>query len=214
MPYQQIPLCDHVLGEVKHVVRDVIDPYLSEFRFLLTVQRPDQGPEGSLRRLLVALLLAATDGAAQLLHPNPPKRELGEGERFKGFLKSNFPWELDKPDGLTIEEACDFLWDEVRCATLHRFGLRSQPRLRMKFGRRHSLSDADVTRLETELSQRPSSVSLRRNQQRTVLWIEPFYWSLRHAIARAVSTREKADSACAWIRSGAWDRTKKRSAEQ
>ncbi len=45
MPYQPIRLGEHVTGEAGAVVRQVIDPYLSEFRFLLTVQHSEQGPK-------------------------------------------------------------------------------------------------------------------------------------------------------------------------
>jgi len=207
VPYQKIPLDDHVSGAVKDVVRRVIDPYLYEFRFLLTVQHPDQGPKGSLQRLLAALLLSATDGAAQLLHPG----RMRDGERFKGFVKACFPWEIDKPDGLTVDEACDFLWEEVRCAMLHRFGMRSRPLLATKLGRKFVLDEEDLSALETSVSERPYTLtSVRRNKERTVLWIEPFYWALRIAIPRAISTPEKADAVCAWIKSGDWDRTRKK----
>jgi hypothetical protein len=207
LPYQNIPLGDHVRGAVKYVVREVIDPYLYEFRFLLTVQHPEQGPKGSLQRLLAALLLAATDGAAQLLHPG----EMKDGDRFRSFVKTYFPWEEDKPDGLSVDEACEFLWEEVRCAMLHRFGMRTRPLLATKLGRCFVLDDARVTAIEASLTERPySETSVCRNAERTVLWIEPFYWALRIAIPRSISTKEKADAVCAWIESGDWDRTRKR----
>jgi hypothetical protein len=119
MPYQPIPLDEDVTGEARAVVRQVIDPYISEFRFLLTVQQPEQGPKGSLQRVLVAPLLAATDGAAQMLHPG----SMQIGERFKAFMKANFPWDLDPPDGLSVDEACEFVWHDARCNLLHRFGM-------------------------------------------------------------------------------------------
>ena len=208
MPYQEIPLGDHVHGAVKDVVRNSIDRYLREFRFLLTVHHPEQGPQGSLQQLLAVLLLAATDGSAQLLYPG---KGMPNGKRFKGFLKAYFPWEMDTPDGLSVDEACEFLWDEVRCATLHRFGIRAHPTLALKLGRASVIGDAGVTRIETLLSGRPfSEVSVRRNHQRTVLWIEPFYWALRIAIPRSISTKEKAEAVCAWIESGDWDGTRKK----
>lgn len=208
MPYQPIPLGTHVTGDARKVVRKVIDPYLSEFHYLLTVQHPEQGPKGSLQRVLAALVLAATDGAAQLLHPG----KMRDGDRFIGFMKANFPWELDPPDGLTIREACDFVWDEARCSLLHRFGMRSEPLLEMKFGRSLTLSDEDLTTCETHVEQRPyTKNSVRRNDKRTILWIEAFYLSLRLAIPRAIDTKEKVDAVSEWVKSGKWDRTRKSS---
>lgn len=206
MPYQPIPLADHVTGIAESFVRSVMDRYLSEFRFLLTVQHPDQGPKGSLQLMLATILLAATDGAAQMLYPG----KMENGERFKAFLKLNFPWHLDSPDGLSIDEACEFLWEDVRCPLLHRYAMRASPLLQLKFGRMFAADDDGITRLERSLTERPySETSVRRNDQRTVLWIEPFYWALRLAITQSLSTKEKTDAVSEWISSGAWDRTRK-----
>ncbi len=133
-----------------------------------------------------------------------------DGERFKGFMKENFPWKLDPPDGLSVDDACAFVWHDARCALLHRFGMRSQPLLLMKIGRMFSLDDDRLTALESDVKQRPySESSVRRNGERTVLWIEAFYWSLRQAIPRSLGTKERADAVSEWIRSGEWDRTRK-----
>jgi hypothetical protein len=209
MPYQPIPLGGHVTGAAEWLVREVIDPFLSELHFLLTVHRPDQTEKGSLQRQLVMLLLAATDGAAQLLYPDIGKKELSDGERFKAFVRECFPWDLHPPDGLSVEAAINFLWDEVRCSALHRFGLRFNAELSMKFGRVFTQDDEAVTELET-CAESPPGASLRRNDERTVLWIDPFYWSLRQAIGRALSTKESADAASEWIKSGQWDKTERR----
>lgn len=205
MPYIPIPLADHVTGISEKFVRGVVDRHFAEFRFLLTVQHPEQGPKGSLQRILATILLAATDGAAQLLHPG----KMQNAVRFKGFLKGNYPWHLDTPDGLTIDEACDFLWDDVRCPLLHRYSMRAQPLLQLKFGRLLVADDDRITKLEQSLTERPFSVtSVRRNAERTVLWIEPYYWSLRLTISQALSTEEKADAVSKWIASGDWDPTR------
>lgn len=64
MSYQPINLSSNTPQEITSVIRGIVDPFLEEFHFLLTVQTPDQGPKGSLRRPLLILLLAAADGAA------------------------------------------------------------------------------------------------------------------------------------------------------
>jgi len=207
MPYQPIALGDHVAGIAEGFVRSMMDQYFAEFHFLLTVQDPKQGPKGSLQLMLATILLAATDGAAQMLHPG----KMENGTRFKGFLKSSFPWHLDKPDGLSVDEACDFLWDDVRCPLLHRYAMRTSPLLQLKFGRLFSADDDGITNIEQSLTERPYSVtSVGRDAQRSVLWIEPFYWSLRLAVGQSLSTKEKADAVSEWIASGAWDPTRKR----
>jgi len=68
---------------------------LCDFHFLLTVQKPEQGPQGSLPRILSVLLLSIADGAAQLLYP----KKMGNGDKFQSFLKDNCPWNLDAPEG-------------------------------------------------------------------------------------------------------------------
>jgi hypothetical protein len=111
------------------------------------------------------------------------------------------------------DEACDFHWEDVRCAMLHRpffGGMRSRPLRAVKLGRQFVLDEKRLSALETSVSERPYTItSMRRNKERTVLWvlwIEPFYWALRIAIPRAISTQEKG----AWIKSGDWDRTEKK----
>ena len=75
-----------------------VDHVLKEYHFLLTCFEPDQGPKGSLQRSLAVVILSAIDGAAQVFWPD---RRLRPGDRFKEYVKANFPWELDKPKGLT-----------------------------------------------------------------------------------------------------------------
>ena len=87
--YQPITLADHIPAELTSLVREIIDPFLAEIRFLLTIQKPDQGPKGSLHRPLLILLLAAADGAAQLLYSEGKKAT--NGEKFQSFIKNNFP---------------------------------------------------------------------------------------------------------------------------
>ena len=64
MPYQPIKLPDHVPSIIAALVEDIIDPFLEDFRFLLTVQKPNQGPKGSLQKPLLMLLVAATASSA------------------------------------------------------------------------------------------------------------------------------------------------------
>jgi hypothetical protein len=210
LPYQPLSFGSHVPEALSAFVRGVIDPRLSEFRFLLTVHHPEQGPRGSLQGSLAALLLVTTDGAAQLLHPG----SMDNGKRFKEFLKQNCPWELDAPDGLTVDEACEFLWDEARCPLLHRFGLRAivdRQTKALKYGRMFTNDDAGVTQLECLVDDRPySEPSIKRDAERTVLWIDSFYWALRIAIQRSINTPEKADRVLDWINSGQWDPIKRR----
>ena len=212
MPYQPIPLNQHVQTDVVYLVRNTVDPLLSEFRFLLTVQQPDQDPKGSLQRSLAVLLLSIADGAAQLLYPG----QMEDGVRFQSFLKDNCPWTLDSPEGLTVEEACSFLWEEARCPMLHRFGVRSnihkqKDSLRIvKFGRIFSSDDASITDIEMLSGKRPySHPSIKRDESHTILLIESFYWALRMAIEKTLNTEEKSNAVDAWLKSGQWDRKSK-----
>jgi hypothetical protein len=214
VPYQQIPLGAHVSPHLTEVIRGLIDEFFREFHFLLTVQVPDQGPKGSLQRPLAMLILAAADATAQFLYPG----KMDNRDRFTGFLKSHYPWEIDTPEGLTIDEACEFLWEEARCPLVHRFGARAvvsrqaKP-LVVKYGRVFAKDDQGVTSLELLVGQRPySDPSIHRNNERTVLWIEAFYWSLRIAVQRALATPEQAAAVEAWIKSGKWDRSAKTNA--
>ena len=207
MPYQPIALPSHVPDELTSLIREIIDPFLGEIRFLLSVQKPDQGPKGSLHRPLLILLLAAADGAAQLLYSEGKKAT--NREKFKSFIKNNFPWELDSPDGLSIDEACQFLWEEVRCPLFHRYSLRTNQANTsgmVKFGRVLATDEEKLTQLELLTDQRPySDPTFRRDHTRTIVWIDSFYWALRIAITRSINTPEKAATITAWVKSGEWD---------
>ncbi len=207
MAYQAIILADHVPIEIASLVREVIDPFLAEFRFLLTIQKPDQGSKGSLQRPLLILLLAAADGAAQLLYSGGKKAT--NGEKFQSFVRNNFPWELDPPDGLSIDEACQFLWEEVRCPLFHRYSLRTNQTNTsgmVQFWRVFATYEENLTQLEQLINQRPySDPTFRRNQNRTIVWIDSFYWALRLAITRSLDTPKKATAIATWVKSGKWD---------
>lgn len=208
MPYQPIALPEHVSPALVALVKDIIDPFLEEFRFLLTVQKPNQGPKGSLQKPLLMLLVAATDGAAQLLRSKSVGKEPSNGKKFQDFVKTNFPWELDAPEGFNVDEVCDFLWKEVRCPLFHRYNLRinsTDTTEIPKFGRLFTTDDAALTLLEQRVDERPcSDPTFKRTENKTVVLIDSFYWALRIAIVRALDTPEKAQAVVAWIESGKW----------
>jgi hypothetical protein len=208
MPYQPIQLASFVPIEVASLINEKINPFLEEIRFLFTIQKPDQGPKGSLHRSLLILLLAAADGASQLLYQGGKKTT--NGKKFQNFIKENFPWELDAPDGLTKDDACKFLWEEVRCPLFHRYSLRIKTNQadfgQTKFGRIFTTDDERLTQLEQLTNERPySDPTFRRDKTRTVIWIDSFYWALRIAIVRSLNTPEKASAIRDWILSGEWD---------
>lgn len=70
--------------------------------------------------------------------------------------------EIRSSDGLTIDEACKFLWEEVRCPLFHRYSLRNNsnqedPSGMIKSGRVLATDDEKITQLEQQTSQRPYS---------------------------------------------------------
>lgn len=208
MSYQEIPIGSHVSPALASFIGEAFDEFFFEFRFLFTVKIPEQGAKPPLLKPLSSLLLMATDGAAQLLQPG----KMSNRDRFKMFLEKNYPWDLDSPDGLTKEEACDFLWEEARCPMLHRFGLRTittrqkSPFGQVRYARTHVSSEEDLNNLETLIGEKPySESSIIRKEKCTTLWIGSFYWGLRIAISRSLDTKEKSEAVENWIKSGKWD---------
>jgi hypothetical protein len=202
MPYVPLPVRDHVPEPVRALIASVVDPTLKEIRFIMAVKPPaDTGPEGILQLSLAKLLLSAVDGAANLFVPG----DMGEGDRFRSFMRDNFPWDRVEFGGeLAVREwACDFMWDSARCAVIHRYGLHTKGDLR-KFGRLFTIGDEALTALE--LGQEPGKPFFENHPDRTVVWIEPLYWSLRRAIVSALDTPDKAAVVAAYLKSGAWDR--------
>lgn len=203
MPYTPLPLGDHVPAELVSVIRGAIEPFLDEFHFLLTVRRPDQGPKGSLQLLTSVALLSLIDSSAQLLSPG----NLSTGDRFKAFLKDNYPWDLDPPGGMSVDEAIEYLWDYARSSLIHRFGLRASRGVHplIELGNSFTSDDASITKLELHPSRPTSSPSLHKNDERTIIWLESLYWALRIALVRAIDTPEKCHAVIRHLQSGQFD---------
>jgi hypothetical protein len=201
LPYRPINILEGVPPVLEDVVKTVIDPVLADLHHLLVIRYPDQGPKGSMQRAQAIVLLAAIDGAAQLLHPG----EMSIGSRFKGFLKRRFPWSSCPADGLSTDQACALLWDEARCPLLHRFGAKHQSLVRVKLGNVFNLSDSSLEAIESSAERPHSSPAIERNSERTVIWIENIYWGLRKAIEAAVSDPMNAHAAETWIIEGHFD---------
>jgi hypothetical protein len=206
MPYIPLPIGDHVPVPVRALIAAVVDGALKEIRSIMEIDPPaNAGPKGHLQLSLAKLLLSAIDGAAQLFVPG----EMGDGERFKSFLMDNFPWDrIDLGGELAVRElACEFMWGSARCALIHRYGLHTKGDLR-KFGRLFTINDEKLTALEQ--GEPPSKPFFENFPDRTVVWIEPLYWSLRQAIVKALDTPDKAAAVEAYISSGKWDRKGKK----
>jgi hypothetical protein len=77
------------------------------------------------------------------------------------------------------QEAAEFLWDRVRCLPLHRFGARFQNERLHKYGNTLTLTDATLEGIERSIERPFSDPSIRRDEKRTVLWLETFYWGIR-----------------------------------
>jgi hypothetical protein len=197
MPYVPLQIGDHVTAPLRDLVKGTIDQAFREIRLIMTFADPDQGPKGSLQISIAILLMAATDGAAQILIPGI----MSNGTRFKKFVVDYFSFDgVETPK----EEVADFLWDGTRNALLHRFGLHTSDAMK-KFGRMFTISDDDLEKVERYPS-RPYSVPFFVCvDERTVVWLEAYYWELRQAIIKALDTPDKVLAVEEWIRSGKWD---------
>ena len=140
---------------VAHLIEHVIEKHLREFHHLLTFRPSNHSPTESMQLTCAVVLLVITDGAAQLLYP----MKGGAGDRFKGFLRTHYPWSADPPDGLTVEEALDILWDQMRCPLIHRAGVRYDPSLPPRhpiiFGTLRALDEARLEDLEGDAHRPP-----------------------------------------------------------
>jgi len=206
MPYINISLGPHVSKELADFIRN-FDYFFSEFRFLLTIQGPRSGPGGNFQMPLGILILSAADGAAQLLYP---KNNLTNRERFTGFLRDCYPWNLDRPEGIAIEESCNYLWEQVRCSLVHRLGSTTTTKtnpLRISLLRGQPRKDEELIYFENSIGERPTSqpAILKNGTGEIIVHIDQFYWGLRIAITRALDTPDKCREVEAWIKSGKWD---------
>ncbi len=185
-----MPVADFVTGPLSEA--------LKEFRFLLQQNFPDQAPQGSLQYSLAILILSITDGAAQTLYPASGS----SSARFKGFIRSYYPWELDPPDGLTPEQATTELYYTFRCPLIHRFGMRVRYPVNVKLGRVFSQDENSVDALEAYTLRPYSDASIQKSDQRIVLWIDSYYWALRKTIERALADIPRMRLAEEWLRRG------------
>jgi hypothetical protein len=140
----------------------------------------------------------------------PVKKSTGNGERFEKFLMDNFPWDRVEYGGEPEVQklACEFIWNDARCALIHCYGLRSKGGDLSKFARPHSISDERLTAIEQ--GEAPPKPFFERFPDGTVVWVEGLYWGLRRAIVKALDTPDKAVAVEAYIKSGSWDRKARR----
>jgi hypothetical protein len=184
-------------SELATFITGVMDPFYEEIHFLLTLRIPGQGPKGSMQRLQMMALLAATDAAAKVCIPG----KMGNGARFKQFLRQHFPWADLQPDGLTIDEACDVLWKDMRNPLIHLYGSRPKSIDLIKLGNTFSLDDVPLQRIEENMARPPSTPAIKRGNGRVVIWAAPYYWGLRRTIFSSVNDPRRARAIVAWIKS-------------
>ncbi len=205
MPYTPLRVATDAPEILQHFVRQNIDPLLSDVRFLLSIRRPDQGEKGSLQRPMGAMLLICADGAAQLLHPG----EFRDGERFKNFLLTRYPWTLDPPENLLPDQAVEILWYFYRCPIVHRFGAvhdTGPAPLIHKIGNIFTGDEPGLDRCEQSGGRPFSKPAIVFGDGRTVLWVEAFYWGIRQAIEAAAGDRPAWPAIEQHLASGAYDR--------
>lgn len=101
----------------------------------------------------------------------------------------------------------------VTHSLLHRFGQRAgSPKLH-KTGNAFGWTDDELAKVEKDTVRPFSSHFLEQNGQRSVFWIESFYWGLRKTIEAALcEDQARLDEIEAWIGSGKFDASKRRKA--
>lgn len=203
--YVPLKLDDSLPGQLRDYVRQVIDPAFEELRYLFTLNTPQAGPNGSLQRPILVYLLSVTDGIAQTLF----KGTGGAADRFKGFLRDHFPWDIDPPSGLTKEEAADVVWQFYRCPFIHRLGLRYDTQgseLKVEVGRSFQNTNSGLSELESLRTCRPGSEStVKKTQDKIILWLDSFYWGVRIATEHLLSESGNWTRIESWHKSGGWD---------
>jgi hypothetical protein len=204
MPYKPLAISGHVAESVRALIEVAVDGALREIRFFMTIKPSnDADPKNFLQLSLAKLLLSAIDGASQLFVPG----EMANGDRFKCFMKENFPWDRVEADR---ESACEFMWASARCALIHRYGVYvadTSGDLR-KFGRIFPMNDEKLTAYESGTRKPNKPFFVDKEAEGAVVWIEALYCGLRQAIVKALDTPEKAGAVSTHLSSGKWDKKK------
>ncbi len=205
--YHPLFLPQDTPNELRHLVKDVFDTAFKEVRFLLRTNTPDSNEKGSLQISIAVLLLALADSAAQLFDNS----ELDNKNKFIHFMNKNYPWDLDPPDALNIQQACEWLWD-ARCSLVHRRGLSfGGNRKKYKIGRIHSQTENSLLHLEQLKNMRPySEGSVGENDDRIIFWLDGFYWGLRITIENVLNNSENQTTILEHLKSGKWDKKHKK----
>jgi hypothetical protein len=178
-------------------VLSLMSHQLADIRELMIVRAPNGV-------LSVATLLAVmTDSAANLLEPS----EKEHSDRFRKFLKDNFPWTDDRPYGLEVADAIDLLWEVVRTPAVHRLGLQPDPIFQVKYVMIFTVTDETMSALELSDESSLSEPTIKFDGTTLTIQLESWYWGLRRAIVNAVNTKAKVDAIATHIQSGAFART-------
>ena len=156
-----------------------------------------RGPEGGLS--IATLLVVLTDSAANLLQPGIKE----PSDRFRRFVNDNFPWAVDPPFGLVVEDAVDLMWEIVRAPAVHRMGLQpADPPFEVRYVILFSPTDERLSQIEMSAERPFSDPTIRFDGRTLTIQLESWYWALRQAIIKAVDTQEKVSAIGDHLRRG------------
>jgi hypothetical protein len=144
-----------------------------------------RGRDGGLS--IATLLVVLTDSAANLLQPGIREAP----ERFKKFVNDNFPWVVDRPFGLSGQDATDLMWEIVRTPAVHRMGLQPDGPFEVRYVILFSPTDERLSQIELSVDRPFSDPTIKFDGHTLTVQLESWYWALRQAIIKAVNTQEK-----------------------
>jgi hypothetical protein len=159
---------------------------------------------GSAGGLSIATLLAVlTDSSANLFQPGTMEAI----DRFKTFMKENYPWDIDPPFGLDPQDAIDLMWEVVRASAIHRLGLQPDPPFEVRYVVPFSTTDESMTEIELSDERPFSEPTIKFDGRNLTIQLKSWYWGLRRAVVKAVDSQSKVQSVTAHIQAGEFART-------
>jgi len=121
--------------------------------------------------------------------------EYGRGKagiHFKGLLNNHYPWNLDKPLGISSTDAVDQLYNEIRNPLAHSLGIdTSSKKLIYLLPAVYTRQDLNKRIADKQLPF--GSPSIKKNNNEITFAPASFYWGIRKMIENILSTDKDVD---------------------
>lgn len=198
MAYVQLELPASLPESVVELVHRGVEPLLQDVHWMMATMIAERGPREQWQRPIAHMLLATVAGVSTKLYCPPEGECRYTGRRFRNCLVRFYPWDIDTLDDISSEDAAEALYKVFRNPLVHNLGLGDDDSRVRKIGmvfRGTDDAEKRVEKLERLTTKPYTKPCLVANDEKYVLWLDPFYWGVRKMVERWANDAEQVAQA-------------------